>query len=90
MVAAAAATSFDAATSWGKLESNSLLASRSGTFGAKGVGIKVGLQAGLLIPQIWLRKHRELRTAFVVGNFAETGVYSAAAVHNLGIPRPNR
>ena len=69
--AMAAGTGADAATSWHKSESNGLLASSDGSFGAKGLGIKAGLAGGLLLPQILFRKHTDLRTAFTVGNFAE-------------------
>lgn len=85
MVSAVAGTSFDAASSWGKLESNSMLASSNGTFGAKGLSIKLSIAAAVIVPQICLRKHKELRPAFVIGNFAEAAVFTAAAVHNLGI-----
>ncbi len=88
VVAAIAGTSFDAASSWGKLESNGLLASSNGTFGAKGLSIKAGVAAGVIVPQILLRKHKELRTAFIIGNFGEGAIFSAAAIHNLGIQRP--
>ena len=86
MAAAVTATSLDAASSWGKLESNSLLAGKNGTFGAKGVGIKAALAAGIVIPQLCLRKHKGLRSAFIAGNLGEAGLFSVAAVHNLGIP----
>ena len=86
MVAGVAGTGFDAATSWGKLEGNGLLASSNGTFGAKGLSIKAGIAAAVIVPQILLRKHKELRTAFTIGNFAEAGIFSATAIHNLGIP----
>ncbi len=85
MAAAVAATSLDAASSWGKMESNSFLASSNGTFGAKGLGIKAGLAAMVIVPQICLRKHKELRAAFIIGNFGEASIFSAAAIHNLNI-----
>jgi hypothetical protein len=86
MMASIAATSFDAATSWGKVEGNTLLASRNGTFGPKGLTVKIGLETALVLPQLWLRKHKELRSAFTLGNFGEAAVFSGAAVHNLRIP----
>ncbi len=81
--AAVGGTSLDAATSWGKVEENSLLASSNGTFGAKGLGIKAGLAAAVIIPQICLRKHKELKGVFAFGNFAEAGIFAGTAVHNL-------
>jgi hypothetical protein len=85
MVAAVAGTTLDAATSWGKLESNSLLASSNGTFGGRGIAIKAGLGAGVIIPQICLRKHKEYRAAFIIGNLGEASIFSAATAHNLSI-----
>ena len=88
--AMAAGTGADAATSWHKRESNGLLASSDGTFGAKGLAIKAGLAAGLLVPQILFRKHTDLRTAFTVGNFAQAGIFTGVAIHNAGIAAPQR
>lgn len=85
ILAAVAGTSVDAATSWGKRESNGLLASSDGTFGAKGLGIKAGFAAAIIVPQICLRKHRELKGAFAMGNFGEAAIFAGAAVHNLQI-----
>lgn len=87
IVAAVAGTSLDAASSWGKVESNSLLASSNGTFGGRGVAIKAGLTAAVIIPQICLRKRKEYRTVFTIGNFAEASVFTVAAVHNMSIPK---
>ena len=86
LFAVAGGTSFDAASSWGKRESNPLLSSANGTFGGKGLGIKVGLAAAVIVPQICLRKHKELRGAFTMGNFAGAGGFTAVALHNLGVP----
>ncbi|MBV8897791.1 MAG: hypothetical protein JO051_14865 [Acidobacteriaceae bacterium] len=87
MVAAVAGTGFDAATSWGKMEGNSLLASSNGTFGGRAIALKAALTAGVIIPQICFHKKRkEYRTAFITGNFAEAAIFSAVAVHNLRIP----
>ena len=83
IAAMAAGTSADAVSSWHKREGNSLLASSNGMFGARGISIKAGIAAGVLLPQIMLRKHKELRTAFVVGNLTEAGVFTGAAIHNF-------
>jgi hypothetical protein len=83
IMAMLAATSVDAVSSWHKQEGNALLASADGTFGAKGVGIKAGLAAGILLPQIMLRKHKDLRVAFVVGNLTEASVFTGAAIRNF-------
>jgi hypothetical protein len=83
-----AASGFDAATSWGKREGNPLLASSNGDFGAKGLAIKSGITAALIIPQIWLHKHREYRTTLTVVNFANAALFSGVAIHNMGIAPP--
>lgn len=81
-------TSMDAATSWGKNEGNALLASSDGKFGAKGLSIKVGTAGLVLLPQIMLRKHKQLISKLAVGNFAEAGIFTAVSVHNLTIAAP--
>lgn len=88
MLAMVAASGLDAETSWGKQEANGLLASSNGTFGAKGVSIKAGVAAAIVIPQILFRKHKDLRVKFAVANFAGAGVFTGVAIHNLGIPTP--
>jgi hypothetical protein len=85
LFAMAAASGMDAASSWGKLEGNSLLASPDGTFGAKGMSIKVGIAAGVVLPQILLRKHKNLKSKFAIANFAEAGLFGGVAIHNMGI-----
>jgi hypothetical protein len=90
MFAMAAGTGADAATSWHKRESNPLLASSDGTFGSKGIGIKAGLAGGLLLPQILFRKNKDLHTAFTIGNFAQAGLFSGIAIHNVGIAAPQK
>ncbi len=85
IAAALGATAFDSASSWHKHEFNPLLASSNGTFGDRAVGIKIGAAVVTLLPQFILRKHKDLRTGFILGNFAETAIYSGGAIHNLNI-----
>jgi hypothetical protein len=79
------ATSLDAVTSWGKREGNSLLASSDGRFGAKGLSIKAGSAAAVLIPQVLWRKHKDLKPAFAAGNIAEASIFAGVSVHNLQV-----
>lgn len=88
MVAVFAASGFDAGTSWGKFESNPLLASPNGRFGAKGLSIKLGIGAALVAPQLLFHKHKQVRTEFTITNLATAGVFTGVAVHNLGIAPP--
>ncbi len=86
MLAMGAATGMDAASSWGKHEGNSFLASSDGTFGAKGLSIKAGVAAGVLLPQVLFRRHKDLKSKFAIGNFAEAALFGGVAIHNLGVP----
>ena len=83
-----AGTSLDAGTSWRKREGNSLLASSDGTFGARGLSIKAAFAAVVIVPQICLRKHKELKGIFVIGNFGEAAIFAGTAVHNLQVSSP--
>lgn len=82
ILAMTAATTADAVSSWHKQESNGVLASSNGTFGGKGVALKAGIAVGFLTPQIIFRKHHDWHIAFAVGNLAEAGVFTGAAIHN--------
>ena len=85
LCAVAASTSMDAATSWGKREGNSFLASSNGNFGERGVSIKAGMLAAVVIPQVIFRHHQELKSKFAIGNFIEAGIFTGVSVHNLGV-----
>jgi hypothetical protein len=87
LVGVLAATGMDAATSLGKDEGNAFLAS-NGRFGAKGISIKAGLAAGTVITEVLSRKHKDMRTKFAIFNFGEAALFSAVAVHNLGVAPP--
>jgi hypothetical protein len=88
LLAVAASTSMDAATSFGKREGNGALASSDGTFGARGVGIKAGMLAAVVVPQLALRHHQKLKSKFAIGNFIEAGIFTGVSVHNLGVTAP--
>jgi hypothetical protein len=79
------ASAFDAFSSLGKHESNPLLRSADGSFGAKGIAIKSGLAGISLAPQIVFRDRKDLRKIFTIANFVSTGVFATVATHNLGI-----
>lgn len=85
IVANIGASTFDAASSWGKQEGDPFLASPGGAFGAKGVALKAGLAGAIIVPQICLRKHRDLKGLFAGANFIEAGVFTGVAVHNLQV-----
>jgi hypothetical protein len=85
IAAMTAGTAADAYSSWHKQESNGILASSNGTFGAKGVALKAGIASGVLIPQIIFRHRRDWHLAFAVSNFAEAGIFAGATAHNLAV-----
>lgn len=87
-VALLAATSLDAASSWGKYEGNPLLRSGNGTFGAQGVSLKFAIAGAMLAPQLLFRKNRRATKFFTIANFAQAGMFTGIAVRNFGIPRP--
>ena len=79
------ANAADAASSWGKHESNPLLRSSNGTFGVQGLAVKGAMVGASLIPQYMCRNNPKLKKAFTIANFAETGFFSAIALHNMPI-----
>jgi len=85
IAAMTAGTAADAYSSWHKQESNSILASSNGTFGAKGVSVKAAIAGGVLLPQIIFRRHRDWQLPFALSNFAEAGIFAGAAAHNLSV-----
>lgn len=87
-VALLAATSLDAASSWGKYEGNPLLRSSNGTFGAQGVSLKFAIAGAMLAPQLLFRKNHRATKFFTIANFAQAGMFTGVAIHNFGIPRP--
>lgn len=88
MFAAVGASTLDAVTSWGKMEGNPLLASSNGTFGVKGATIKAGIASAVIVPQILLRKHREMKAMFASADLGEAAIFSGVAVHNMGVRAP--
>ena len=70
VAAVIAATSVDAASSWGHREANGLLASNGGNFGQKGVTLKVASASAVLVPQIIFRRRTRLLKLFAFANAA--------------------
>ncbi len=86
----AGASGLDAASSWGKQEGNSFLASSNGRFGAKGLALKASFGAAVIVPEFLFRKHKDLLKTFAIGNFAEAALFGGAAIHNLGVASPQK
>jgi hypothetical protein len=80
-------TTMDAVSSWGKAETNPLLRSANGTFGARGLLIKGGLAGAMIAPEFLLRNNEEAKKKLAIVNFVAAGVFSAVVLHNFTIPK---
>jgi hypothetical protein len=88
--AALVAASFvDAHSSMGKMEANGLLRSADGRFGARGMGIKMGMVGGILFSQYMIvKKNPGLAGTLGWANFGMAGVKLGVAARNYGIDKP--
>ncbi len=86
-VAMVAATSLDAASSYGLYERNPVLRSPGATFGARGSLIKLGIAGASLGLQYAFRHHPGALKRAAVLNFIQAGVYAGAGAYNLGVTR---
>ncbi|WP_031500079.1 hypothetical protein [Bryobacter aggregatus] len=88
-VALTAASFADVQSSWGKMESNPMLRSSNGTFGAKGMGIKLGIVGGILASQtILVNRAPAFAKPLTYANFGLTAVKVGIAVRNSSIEKP--
>jgi hypothetical protein len=88
VVALGVANAADARSSWSKDEGNQVLAGRGGTFGAKGVAIKGGINVAWIVGQvIALRKNQAYRP-MAIANFGAASIFGALAYRNGSIPAP--
>lgn len=82
IAAMSAASAADAYTSWQRPEANGILA-HNGKFGGKGVSIKAGTLIGIVLMEYKIRHNERMRRPFVMGNFANAGVSTFAAIRNV-------
>ncbi len=88
-VALTAASFADVHSSWGKLEANGLLRSGNGTFGARGLGIKMGMVSGILFSQhLMVKQNPVLAKTLTWGNFGMAGLKLGVASRNYQIEKP--
>ncbi|MEO5953625.1 MAG: hypothetical protein ABIQ44_14255 [Chloroflexia bacterium] len=88
-IALTAASFADVNSSWGKQEANGLLRSSNGTFGAKGLGIKMGMVGGILFGQQMLVERKPgLARALTYTNYGMAGMKLGVAARNYGIAKP--
>jgi hypothetical protein len=86
LFAFAGGTTLDGISSWHRNEANPLLSSANGTFAMKGVLIKAGLAAVVMVPQlIHPPKDSKSRTVATLVNFGDAAVYIGAGLHNYMI-----
>ncbi len=86
LLAVAAAQTSDVATSWGKWESNPLLANGRSQFGWKSLAIKPVTSSWLAVEWLpWMKRHRKLAA---VVNFSAAGLVGWQAWRNAQIARP--
>ena len=83
VAAVAAASFFDAHSSWGRPENNPLLRSGGGRFGGRGLGIKFSvLGAGCALEWLLIRKSPALAPAAAATNLGLSGILGSAAIRN--------
>lgn len=87
-IALVAATSADMASSWGRNEANPMLRSADGTFGARGVSLKLAMAGAMIVPQYFIAKRAPgTQRLFTIANFIQAGMYTGVAVRNYGVPQ---
>ncbi|MGA2591691.1 MAG: hypothetical protein ABSH32_17390 [Bryobacteraceae bacterium] len=83
VAAVLAGNSADAATSWGKYETNGALRGSGLAFGGRALGLKCGITAGLLLPQfVLMRRHPQAVKATAAINLSAAAVLGLQAAHN--------
>jgi hypothetical protein len=88
MLSLGTANALDMHSSWGKHELNPALSSRTGTFGAQGALIKLGLQGGLMGVEYLLTRGRpsgKMYRALSIVNFGASAGIGAVAIRNYGV-----
>ena len=88
-LALTAASFADVHSSWGKVEANRLLRSSNGTFGAKGLGIKMGIVSSILIgQQCMVKKNPALADMASYANYGLASLKVGVAARNYQIAKP--
>lgn len=81
-----AATTADAASSWGHVETNPLLRDNSGRFGFKAIALKAAITSGVLGTQyLMLRNHPKGEKFTTISNFVIAAGFGAAAGYNYNL-----
>ena len=81
-----ASQALDAASSYGMLELNPLLASPNGSFGMKATTIKFGVVGALAATEYFVvRKYPRSAKVFTIVNWTAAGATSALAIHNYSL-----
>ena len=88
LAALGACTALDASSSFGRRESNPVLASQGRVFGWQNAGVKLGIEIPVVAFQLWQHKRHGDRAAYrtnAIVNFAAAGAFAAATAHNYGV-----
>jgi hypothetical protein len=86
----AIANVMDVQSSWGKYETNPMLAGANGRFGARGALLKLALQGSVVgVEYLITRGHPSKRVyrLLTIVNFGDAAATAATAGHNYTIPR---
>ena len=88
-VALSAASFADVHSSWGKRESNAMLRSADGIFGAKGLGVKLGIVSGIVLSQhLLVNRSPAFAKPLTYANFGMAGLKFGVAARNYTIAKP--
>ena len=82
LVAVAACTALDAATSMHNSEANPMLRSSNGQFGYRGMLIKSTIASGTIAFEWHFTKRTQMYKPLAIFNFAQAGVFAGAAAYN--------
>ena len=82
VVAIAASTAFDAATSMHQSEANPILRSGNGQFGYRGLLLKSAVASGTFAFEIHFTRRNRMYKPLAIFNFVQAGVFAGAAAYN--------
>ena len=82
MVALAACTALDAATSMHNSEANPVMRSSNGQFGYRGLLLKSAIASGTIAFEFHFSKKNHMYKPLAIFNFAQASVFAGAAAYN--------
>lgn len=86
LIALTTSSAVDAASSWGGLEANPMLAGRSGRFGRRAVAIKVSIAGAVALSQALIVLRHPAAAPYAASvNLGASGLFTWAAIHNTRV-----